>query len=318
MPRPRGKKPEKLNGQMVSPAGRGAQRGVGLAQGQQRPSGVPPVRLGRHRQVDAGQASGGRAWPRSNTPPSPARRRWSCASAAAAAPRPSIRLIYSLVSEKEGEPRFVARPRKRGGRAPISSSSTKCRWSTRLLARDLLSFGTKVLVLGDPFQLPPVQGTGFFTADEPDIMLTEIHRQAADNPIIRCRWTSARADYLEHGRYGESRVIARDEVDREAVLSADQVLVGRNKTRVDYNDRLRELKGLPRARAGGRRPARLPAEQPAQKAAQRPDLDRLGGQAQERRKTRDDARSPRMPARRRAEVKVVTHRDVLFRRGGCS
>ena len=26
------------------------------------------------------------------------------------------------------------------------------------LGRDLLSFGTKVLVLGDPFQLPPVQG----------------------------------------------------------------------------------------------------------------------------------------------------------------
>jgi exodeoxyribonuclease-5 len=29
------------------------------------------------------------------------------------------------------------------------------------------------------------------------------------------------------------------------VLEADQVLVGRNKTRLQYNDRLRELKGLP-------------------------------------------------------------------------
>ena len=41
-------------------------------------------------------------------------------------------------------------------------------------------------------------------------------------------------------------MIPRADVDREAVMEADQVLVGRNKTRVDDNDRLRELKGLPR------------------------------------------------------------------------
>ena len=31
------------------------------------------------------------------------------------------------------------------------------------LGRDLLSFGTPVLVLGDPAQLPPISGGGFFT-----------------------------------------------------------------------------------------------------------------------------------------------------------
>src|SRR5580765_3244636 len=49
------------------------------------------------------------------------------------------------------------------------------------LGRDLLSFGVPVLVLGDPAQLPPVQGAaspaGFFTEAEPDAMLTEVHRQ---------------------------------------------------------------------------------------------------------------------------------------------
>ena len=40
-------------------------------------------------------------------------------------------------------------------------------------------------MLGDPAQLPPVKGGGFFTDSPPDVMLTEIHRQAADNPIIR-------------------------------------------------------------------------------------------------------------------------------------
>jgi len=36
------------------------------------------------------------------------------------------------------------------------------------LGRDLLSFGVPVLVLGDPAQLPPIQGGGFFTNTEPD------------------------------------------------------------------------------------------------------------------------------------------------------
>src|ERR1700693_6632217 len=46
------------------------------------------------------------------------------------------------------------------------------------LGRDLMSFGVPVLVLGDPAQLPPIQGGGFFTDCEPDAMLTEVHRQA--------------------------------------------------------------------------------------------------------------------------------------------
>ena len=36
------------------------------------------------------------------------------------------------------------------------------------LGRDLMSFGVPLLVLGDPAQLPPIQGGGFFTdAEEP-------------------------------------------------------------------------------------------------------------------------------------------------------
>ena len=67
------------------------------------------------------------------------------------------------------------------------------------LGRDLLSFGKKVLVLGDPAQLPPVKGGGFFTEAEPDVMLTEVHRQAADNPIIRLSMTCAKAGRLSRG-----------------------------------------------------------------------------------------------------------------------
>src|SRR5262245_64353128 len=72
--------------------------------------------------------------------------------------------------------------------SPVAKASLividECSMVDEALGKDLLSFGTKVLVLGDPGQLPPVSGGGFFTEQEPDFLLTEIHRQARDNPII--------------------------------------------------------------------------------------------------------------------------------------
>jgi exodeoxyribonuclease-5 len=55
------------------------------------------------------------------------------------------------------------------------------------LARDLMSFGVPLLVLGDPAQLPPIQGGGFFTSTKPDAMLTEVHRQARTIRSSGCR-----------------------------------------------------------------------------------------------------------------------------------
>src|SRR5690606_29513970 len=80
------------------------------------------------------------------------------------------------------------------------------------IGRDLLSYGTKVLVLGDPFQLPPISGEGFFTGLAPDIMLTEIHRQAEDNPIIRMSMDIREGRGLAPGRYGDSQVLRRGDV----------------------------------------------------------------------------------------------------------
>ena len=116
------------------------------------------------------------------------------------------------------------------------------------LAADLLSFGTKILVLGDPAQLPPVKGEGFFINAAPDVMLTEVHRQAQDNPIIRLSMIIREGDRLQRGEYGDSLVIRREDVDqdrmRELVLGADQLLCGLNRTRATFNRRIRDLKGL--------------------------------------------------------------------------
>lgn len=113
-----------------------------------------------------------------------------------------------------------------------------------LLGRDLLSFGTPILVLGDPFQLPPIQGDGFFDTPKPEILLTEIHRQAEDNPIIRMSMDVREGRQLRVGTYGDSRVIQREQILGDEVLGADQVIVGTNITRMRYNKRIRELRGF--------------------------------------------------------------------------
>ncbi|MAU98408.1 MAG: ATP-binding protein [Fulvimarina sp.] len=121
----------------------------------------------------------------------------------------------------------------------------ECSMVDEALGRDLMSFGTPILVLGDPGQLPPVSGGGFFTEAEPDFLLSEIHRQARDNPIIEMALAVREGRELMYGDYGENaQVISKREVETERVLAADQVLVGTNRTRRRYNARLRELKGF--------------------------------------------------------------------------
>lgn len=121
----------------------------------------------------------------------------------------------------------------------------ECSMVDEKLGSDLLSFGTPVLVLGDPGQLPPVSGGGFFTEHEPDVLLEEIHRQARDNPIIDLARRVREGDQVMIGDYGETaQVIPKSQVSADLVLNADQVLVGTNRTRRRYNERLRELKGF--------------------------------------------------------------------------
>lgn len=108
---------------------------------------------------------------------------------------------------------------------------------------DLMSFGVKILVIGDPFQLPPVYGAGFFTSGrKADVTLTEPHRHAKDNPIYRIA-TEIRENrrLLPIGEYGGSRIVSA--VDPQEATTYDQILVGRNATRRGTNKRMRSLLG---------------------------------------------------------------------------
>ena len=155
-------------------------------------------------------------------------------------------LIYRASEGAEGTPSFTL-----NHDGPASKASLividECSMVDAELGRDLLSFGKPILVLGDPAQLPPVKGGGYFTEAEPDVMLTEIHRQAENNPIIRLAEIVRGGGEIGYGVYGESRVIRRDEIEAPMVLAADQVLLGMNRTRRLYNQRIRTLRGVAEA-----------------------------------------------------------------------
>lgn len=118
------------------------------------------------------------------------------------------------------------------------------------MGEDLLSYGKKILVLGDPAQLPPVKkAEGYFTRRRPDFLLQEVHRQARESGILRLATLVRSGRPLDLGSYGEDCVVLDGaRADRaqlaEAALAADQMLVGKNETRRNHNVRFRELRGL--------------------------------------------------------------------------
>lgn len=117
----------------------------------------------------------------------------------------------------------------------------ECSMVYERMGKDLESFGIPILVLGDPAQLPPVEGTGYFTNTEPDIMLTEIHRQAKDNPIIYMATRVREKNPLEYGTYGDSLVT--NKLTYRHIDESDQVLAGKNATRKFLNTKVRKTLG---------------------------------------------------------------------------
>jgi len=114
------------------------------------------------------------------------------------------------------------------------------------MAGDLRSFGKKILVMGDPGQLPPVRGQGAFTARRPDVFLQEIHRQAADSPIIRLATLARQGKPLPVGDYGQGvQVLKLDGGTYHHVFDkGTQVLCGLHKVRWRITAMMRERLGF--------------------------------------------------------------------------
>lgn len=113
------------------------------------------------------------------------------------------------------------------------------------MARDLMSFGKPILVLGDPGQLPPIKGEGAFTRDAPDIMLTEIHRQAAESAIIRLATMAREGQPIGFGIYDDHVAkLRKGDITPEQALRGGQLICGLNATRLQLNNAMRAAAGF--------------------------------------------------------------------------
>lgn len=157
-------------------------------------------------------------------------------------------LIYKVRDGIDGSPEFTIdyeSPLKEAGLLIID----ECSMVDEELAADLLSFKRPILVIGDPAQLPPVKGAGYFTNADPEVMLTEIHRQARDNPIVKLATDVREGRRLQAGVYRGAvahhcvNIIKRGDLTRTVVMGSDQRLVGLNRTRHEWNRKIRTILG---------------------------------------------------------------------------
>ena len=113
------------------------------------------------------------------------------------------------------------------------------------MAADLLAFGKPILVLGDPGQLPPIKGEGAFTNVEPDVMLTEIHRQAGESAILRLATMARHGESIPYGAHDDHVwKMRRTDIAPEQMLRGGQVICGRNATRIHLNGAMKQAAGF--------------------------------------------------------------------------
>jgi exodeoxyribonuclease-5 len=112
------------------------------------------------------------------------------------------------------------------------------------LYNDLISYGKKVLFVGDPGQLEPV-GDNPRLMTTPDFVLSKIHRQSELSPIITLANGIRLGRSLPMYQKAAELTVRSKLVPTDELLAVDQVIVGTNKLRKEYNRTMRSAKGLP-------------------------------------------------------------------------
>lgn len=117
------------------------------------------------------------------------------------------------------------------------------------ILKQLFKHPCYVICLGDPFQLPPVDENKENKdinnlLDHPHIFLDQIMRQAADSEIIRLSMDIREMKPLEYIDGQNVKMYDGRALENKTILTwADQVLVGTNKKRFEYNAEIRSLLG---------------------------------------------------------------------------
>lgn len=111
---------------------------------------------------------------------------------------------------------------------------------TREIYEDLETFGLPIIYVGDHGQLEPVD-SNFNLMETPDYTLEEIHRNAGDIARFAER---LRKGYVASGFKSEDGSVEFiGKLTDDKLVEADQVICAFNKTRVEINKRVRDIKG---------------------------------------------------------------------------
>lgn len=116
------------------------------------------------------------------------------------------------------------------------------------LANYILSYNVPVLLLGDPGQLSPVTSNmGYFIDMKPDVTMTEIHRQAEDNPIIAASILARTGQNIPYGTFGDNNEVTKvplRDLDSKYLFTTEQILTGKNETRRALNELVKDHYGF--------------------------------------------------------------------------
>lgn len=125
----------------------------------------------------------------------------------------------------------------------------------------LCQYKKPMIVVGDHGQLPPISGN-FHLMQKPNITLTQIHRQAAQNPIIHLSVDARQTGHIQTGKYSDT-VIKFDPNDPDTSQQMTEllnafthdcmILCGLNATR-------KRLNGFIRASLGFDSPEPMPSD----------------------------------------------------------
>ncbi len=153
------------------------------------------------------------------------------------------KLIYDVRENRAGDTEFVLKESLPDIRLIVVDEASMV--SGKILD-DLRSFNKPILAIGDHGQLPPI-GEEVNLMSNPDFKLTEILRQAEDNPIIYLSKLVREGHRIEHGNY-DNKVIVMSKRDKRSnpgvMLHMDQVICGYNRTRTRLNSEIRYKLGI--------------------------------------------------------------------------
>jgi exodeoxyribonuclease V len=144
----------------------------------------------------------------------------------------------NIIYDGNGNPRFILAPHLQCDGVIIDEASMV----SEEIYQDLCSFGIPLIFIGDHGQLPPI-GDEFNLMKEPDYRLETIHRNAGEIAFFA---EHIRKGYRASSFHAENKVKYISRFQAESYLDqVDQIICAFNKTRVQINKRVREMRGFP-------------------------------------------------------------------------